>query len=194
MSDVLFVCGSLRQHSWNRQLLDVMADRWSLASAAGSDPSGIDHLDLRDVHLPLQNADLEDDPVLMDAVLTLHARFAQARAVVIASPEHNGQVSAGLKNLVDWVSRVAYLDASVHNPFLNQPTLLVSATPGWSDGVLGLQSLRALMAYVGSLVLAQTVTVPHVHEHAVGPSLELPPATLACVDDALTQLWNRSRA
>jgi NAD(P)H-dependent FMN reductase len=186
MNQVLMLCGSLRRQSWNRALLNELAQRWP--GLAGSQPWTIDRLDVRDVDLPLQNADLEDDFFLMDRVLSLHHRLTQAQMLVIASPEHNGQVSAALKNLIDWVSRVAYLDPQAPNPFHGKPTLLVSATPGWSGGVLGLHSLRALMAYVGGLVLADTICVPRIVQHDSAEGLTLPADLSAQIDDTLIRL------
>jgi chromate reductase, NAD(P)H dehydrogenase (quinone) len=153
---VLLMGGSLRSASYNRRLLDVIANQlYGLCE--------IDILYVSDVNLPFCNEDLEHDAFLKSQVMRLHSRFDACHGMILASPEYNGQINASLKNTIDWVSRLSYLEATVSNPFLDKPVLLTSATTGYSAGLLGLEHLAALMRYVGGLVMAGSISIAHAH-------------------------------
>ncbi len=115
----------------------------------------------RDVELPLFNEDIEGDARLRDKVAQLHRRFSSCRALIVAAPEYNGQMTAYLKNMIDWVSRLAYIDPNFANPFIDKPLLLCSASTGSSGGMAGIAHARALFGYVGALVLGGAICVPY---------------------------------
>jgi chromate reductase len=70
-------------------------------------------------------------------------------------------VSPYLKNTVDWVSRLARIDAryAADSPFRGKPLLLASASTGWTGGILGLQDARTIFSYLGCLVSAEQICV-----------------------------------
>jgi NAD(P)H-dependent FMN reductase len=98
-------------------------------------------------------------------VLALHTRFANADALALATPEYNGQLPPVVKNLIDWVSRPAYRDGTLPNPFLGKPSLICTISTGAGGGALAVSHARALLGYVGGLVLGETVSVAFA-EHA----------------------------
>jgi len=147
---ILVIPGSSRTGSLNHKLALTVADH--LPAQLHIDVLAPEH-----VQLPLYCQDLETDAQHRALLGSLHARFAAAHGFIVASPEHNGCVSAYLKNLVDWVSRLARLDPAAANPFLHKPLLLATATTSWKGGVLGLQVARSLFAYLGCLVLPETL-------------------------------------
>jgi chromate reductase len=69
-----------------------------------------------------------------------------------------------LKNMIDWVSRLAYIDPAFENPFIDKPVLLCSASTGGSGGAMGIPSARALFGYVGGIVFGETVCLPFAHQ------------------------------
>jgi len=154
MTRALMICGSTRGGSFNARLLDVMA---------GALPDSVtqDRLEARDVPLPLWSAQAEHDPVTLDHLRKLHSRFAKADALIIASPEFNASFTPYLKNLIDWTSRLPRLDASAPNAFLDKPVLMLSASPGWSGGAMGLLALRGVLAYVGAIPFGETICLPY---------------------------------
>ena len=160
--------GSLRQESLTTRLLHDLANRVGLRASA-------DMVHARDLDWALYCQDREQLPVLRDPVLGLYARLAQCDAIVLASPEHNAQPSACLKNAVDWLSRVPMLRPELPEALRNKPLLLCSASTGWSGGAVALQSARALMAYVGALVLPDTITIPYADQAWNGSAYELDP-------------------
>ena len=92
---ILAVSGSLREGSYNTSLL---------RAAIEAAPDGV-ALELWDGigELPLYDESLEADAP--DSVLRLREDWADADAILFATPEYNGSVPGGLKNAVDWASR-----------------------------------------------------------------------------------------
>jgi len=125
-----------------------------------------------DVALPLYNPDIEAEPQWRSRVEALHERFAAADGVVVLTPEHNGQVSAYLKNTVDWLSRLPRLDDRFAGAgaFKDMPILLAGATTGWSGTLLALRDARALFAYVGGFVCAEQICVSDADQWQYGDS------------------------
>lgn len=154
MSRFLLICGSQRTGSLNARLLSDLA-RYV--------PAGheVDRFTPGEIKLPLFDAALEQGSALRAHLVNLHARFRAADAFLIASPEYNASMSPFLKNLLDWISRLPWLDPTAPNAFLDKPALLCSATPGWSGGALGLVPLRAVLAYLGAVPFGEAITLPH---------------------------------
>ncbi len=94
---VLVLVGSLRAASTNRQLAEA---------AVNLAPAGVS-LELFEGHqaLPLYNEDIDVEGELPDAVVAYRQRIADADALLVVTPEHNGTMPANLKNAIDWSSR-----------------------------------------------------------------------------------------
>jgi NAD(P)H-dependent FMN reductase len=166
---VLMVAGSQRLASLNRALL-----RHLLPGVAQR--AQVDVLEPEQVALPLFDQALESSPEVMRQVRHLHARFAACDAVVACVPEYNGQLTPFFKNLIDWVSRVHYLDADAENPFLARPVLLCSAATGWSGGQGAIQQARLLFAYLGAMAMGEGICVPGADEAWTGDIFSFAPA------------------
>lgn len=151
---LLLFPASLRKASHQRRLVEYLAK-----SLVGS--CHIDVLGPGDVDLPLYNQDLEADPSIVARVIAVHARFAAADGLIVASPEYNGHVSPYLKNTVDWISRLPRIDArfAAASAFRGKPVMLTCASTGWSGGVLGLQDARTIFSYLGCVVSPEQVCV-----------------------------------
>lgn len=90
---ILGLCGSLRQDSSNRALLEV---------AASLVPAGsrlVIHEGLAE--FPLFSADTEPSP--LPAVLSFREAVAGADGIVIACPEYAHGIPGAFKNALDWV-------------------------------------------------------------------------------------------
>jgi chromate reductase len=157
MSRLLLLCGSQRRASLNARLL---------GHVAGLVPAGhmADLVPPAQIDLPLFHQDCEGDGAIRARLVALHARFAAADGLIVASPEYNGLMSPFLKNTIDWVSRLPRLDAGHGNAFLDKPVLLCSATPGWSGGALGIPALRTLFGHVGAIPFGETICLPHAQQ------------------------------
>ena len=174
------ISGSQRRESLNTRLLHCV-------SAALEGTFSVEFLDSHLVDLPLFNQDLEDNPAVIGCVADLHGRFNSSDGIIVASPEYNGQVSPFLKNSIDWVSRLAYIDHAFDNPFVDRPLLLCSASTGAGGGALGIHSARALFSYVGCLVLGDSICLPYADQLLTEEGFDLPP----CFEEQLAYSINR---
>jgi len=94
MKNIVFIVGSLRKQSFNRQLA-------ALAEKMLSDQFNIQYLEFEDV--PLMNQDLE---VSVPApVARVRKEILAADGIWIFTPEYNFSYPGLLKNLLDWLSR-----------------------------------------------------------------------------------------
>ena len=94
MKNIIFIIGSLRKQSFNRQLAKIaehiLADRFSIT-----------YLEFEDV--PLMNQDLETS--VPTAVSRVRQQILNADGIWIFTPEYNFSYPGLLKNLFDWLSR-----------------------------------------------------------------------------------------
>lgn len=94
MKKVIFIIGSLRKESFNRQLAEK-------AEQIISSRAEVEYLDYSD--LPPMNQDIEFPAP--EAVERVRSKVAEADALWIFSPEYNSSYPGHLKNLIDWLSR-----------------------------------------------------------------------------------------
>lgn len=92
--NVLFICGSLRKHSLNRQVGEYVRSLLPPAVCA-------QWLEFAD--LPFMNQD-EEFPT-PSAVQRVRTEVAATDAIWIFSPEYNHGIPGVLKNCLDWLSR-----------------------------------------------------------------------------------------
>ena len=94
MKNILFIIGSLRTNSFNRQVANV-------AKEMIGNRAEVKELDYSD--LPLLNQDVEQpEPA---SVARIRKTIAEADALWIFTPEYNMSYPGHLKNLLDWMSR-----------------------------------------------------------------------------------------
>jgi chromate reductase len=137
--NVLTICGSLRKGSYN-----AMVQR-ALPSLA---PEGmvLKHAPSFD-RFPIYNADLQTSSGFPEPVTVLADAIAVADGVIIVTPEYNFSIPGGLKNAIDWVSRLQ------NQPFAGKPIALQSASPGPVGGARVQYDLRKTMVFLDAFVL-----------------------------------------
>ena len=133
---LLGICGALRKGSTNRVLMEEAVRLF--------DPATFTEGDIR---LPLFDEDIETGPGIPEAVQTLHRQIGAADAVLIATPEYNKSIPGGLKNALDWVSRVK---GAV---WRDKPVAIVSAADGRAGGDRSQFALRLAMVPFRARVL-----------------------------------------
>ena len=143
MSDLLFLCGSLRAASSSTALAEALIARCPEGTTARRHDIGA---------LPHYNADVTDDPT----VEALIGAVREADGVVFVTPEYNYSVPGVLKNAIDWASRPAY-----ESVFLRKPCLVMTV----SGGALGGVRAQAHLKYVLNGMLARV----HVGKEVVVP-------------------------
>jgi chromate reductase len=147
---VLGIAGSLRRASYNRALLQAVAE---LAAPTL-------HVIVHDLSpIPLYNADVETAGV-PSAVAELRAAVRQADALLIATPEYNHGVPGVLKNTIDWLSRPPRESA------LNgKVAAIMGASPGMTGTARGQAQLRQAFVFTNTYALLQPeVLVGRAHE------------------------------
>ncbi len=141
--------GSVRKGSYNAALARA------LSSVA---PEGVELEILPSIALlPIYDGDVE--AAGMPAPVTALAdAIAAADALVIVTPEYNYSIPGGLKNALDWLSRVK--DA----PLKGKPTLIMSASPGVFGGARAQYHLRQVLVVLDAHVMnVPEVMVGQVH-------------------------------
>ena len=170
MPDVklLAISGSVREGSFNQRLLDKASD---IASGAGAE---VTHVRLADLGLPLYTPALEEAGMPESAV-HLKSLFVGHDGFLIATPEHNGSVSAILKNAIDWVSRpTGDEQALALTAFRGKVAGLMSASPSPFGGLRSVTHLRQILGTIQVLVATEQVIVPFADQAFKGNDLVSP--------------------
>ena len=147
---LLVVAGSSRVGSLNLKLARFAASR---AQALGAQVST---LDLRELALPLYDADLEAGSGVPPQIDRLQQALLGCDGVLLASPEYNGFPAPLVINAFDWLSRVratptrgAGLDATA-----GKPVALLAASPGAGGGLRGMNHLRQYLQMAFAMIVA----------------------------------------
>jgi chromate reductase, NAD(P)H dehydrogenase (quinone) len=126
--DVLVICGSLRKGSYNAALARMLP---------GLAPPGLKFRDAPSfATFPIYNADIQNSTGFPADVVAWADAIRSADAVIIVSPEYNWSIPGGLKNAIDWVSRMK------DQPFNGKPVALQSAAGGILGGSRSQYHLR----------------------------------------------------
>jgi chromate reductase len=70
-----------------------------------------------------------------------------AAGVIFCTPEYNFTIPGGLKNAIDWVSRLQ------NQPFAGKPVAIMSASPGPVGGARVQYDLRKAMVFLDAFTL-----------------------------------------
>jgi chromate reductase, NAD(P)H dehydrogenase (quinone) len=95
--------------------------------------------------MPLYNADLQAVGFPADVTAFADA-IRKADGVIIVSPEYNWTIPGGLKNTLDWVSRLE------NQPFKEKPVAIQSATGGPLGGARMQYHLRMALTFLSAFV------------------------------------------
>ena len=139
--DVLVICGSLRRGSYNAALarsLPALAPPGFALRAAPSFEK-----------FPIYNLDLQNSSGFPTEVNAWADAIRAADALIIVSPEYNWSIPGGLKNAIDWVSRMK------EQPFKDKPVALQSAAPGILGGSRSQYHLRQSLTSVDTILFGR---------------------------------------
>jgi NAD(P)H-dependent FMN reductase len=138
---VVALCGSLRDGSHTRTALDA-----ALAAAADRG-ARTDLIDLRDLDLPVYDADDEDTGDVAD----LTRRVREADAILLGTPMYHGSYSSPLKTALDYCGFDEFEDKTVG----------LLAVSGGSFPITALDHLRAVCRALDAWVLPYQAAVPN---------------------------------
>jgi chromate reductase len=137
--NVISICGSLRKGSYNRMLMNSLPPLAPGGMKIKEAPSFAE--------FPLYNADIQNSTGFPAPVNTLAEAIRSADGVIIVTPEYNFSTPGGLKNALDWVSRLP------NQPFAGKPIALQSASPGPLGGGRVQYDLRKTFVFLDALTL-----------------------------------------
>jgi len=139
--DVLVICGSLRKGSYNAALARTLP---ALA------PGG---MKLRDApsfaSFPLYDFDIQNETGFPHEVNAWADAIRRADGLIIVSPEYNWSIPGGLKNAIDWVSRMK------DQPFKDKPVALQSAAGGILGGSRMQYHLRQSLTSIDAVLFGR---------------------------------------
>jgi chromate reductase, NAD(P)H dehydrogenase (quinone) len=137
--NIISICGSLRKGSFNamvqRALPALAPDGMSIKPAASF------------ADFPLYNADIQNSTGFPGAVNAYADAIRAADGVIFCTPEYNFTIPGGLKNAIDWVSRLP------NQPFAGKPVALQSASPGPVGGGRVQYDVRRAMMFLDAFTL-----------------------------------------
>lgn len=139
---LLVISGSARTGSLNRALAELAAHK---ARALGAETTSVD---LRDLALPVFDADLLQAQGMPQGALQLRDWMAQHDGVLLASPEYNALPTPLFINAFDWLSVV---QAEGDKPSgtgatAGKPAGLLAASPGALGGIRALPIVRTFLS------------------------------------------------
>jgi len=136
---VVSICGSLRKGSYNamvQRLLPSLAPEGMTIKPAPSF-----------AEFPLYNFDIQNSAGFPAPVTTLADAVRAVDGVIFCTPEYNFSIPGGLKNAIDWVSRLQ------NQPFAGKAVALQSASPGPVGGARVQYDLRKSMMFLDAFTL-----------------------------------------
>jgi chromate reductase len=132
--NVLTICGSLREKSYNAALVRALPELVPANMTLKASPPWDT--------IPFYDADVQDKG-FPAPVEEFAAAVRAADGIIIVSPEYNWTIPGGMKNALDWVSRMK------EQPFKGKPVALQSASQGPLGGGRMQYHLRMCMTYLG---------------------------------------------
>ena len=137
-SKVLVICGSLRKGSYNAALTRALP---------GLAPDGMTFVPAPSfANFPLYNQDAQDSSGFPADVMAMVDAVRAADAVLFVTPEYNWSMPGGLKNAIDWVSRVK------DQPFAEKPVAIQSCSGGPMGGARMQYHWRMTMTFCKAFI------------------------------------------
>jgi chromate reductase len=139
--DVLVICGSLRKGSYNAALARMLPALVPAGMSLRTAPSF--------AKLPIYDYDIQTASGFPAEVNVWADAIRSADALIIVTPEYNWSIPGGLKNAIDWVSRMK------DQPFKDKPVALQSAAGGILGGSRAQYHLRQCLTSVDAILFGR---------------------------------------
>jgi chromate reductase, NAD(P)H dehydrogenase (quinone) len=138
---VLTICGSLRKASYNRMVMNGLPSLAPPNMKFTEAPSFAE--------FPLYDVDFHETSGVPSAVQKFVDAIRAADGVIFVTPEYNFSIPGGLKNAIDWTSRVK------DQPFAGKPVAIQSATGGLLGGGRMQYDLRRSMLFLDAVTFGR---------------------------------------
>ena len=139
--DVLVICGSLRKGSYNAAIARTLP---ALAPGGMALRFAAPFADF-----PIYDADIQTGSGFPAQVTAWADAIRSADGLIIVSPEYNWSIPGGLKNAIDWVSRMK------DQPFKDKPVALQSAAGGILGGSRAQYHLRQCLTSIDAILFGR---------------------------------------
>lgn len=146
MTNILFVIGSTRKNSFNRQLANITEKL--IAKYASNNCAQIQVNYLQFDNLPFFNQDIEFPTP--EAVAKIRDEISKANGIWIFTPEYNQSYPGYLKNLIDWLSRPLKKNDFSSGTAIQNKKVTISGVSGKSAAGNSRKKLSELLTYVGA--------------------------------------------
>jgi len=134
MKKITAFSGSLSSSSINEQFLAYIKNHYQLRQ--------INIVDLKSLDIPTYSP-ITEQHGFPEGVQKLNNEIASNEVILIATPEHNGNMTGHLKSTLDWLSRI-------HRDFLkDKPVFIVGTSPGRSGAVESIENVRKFVIRLG---------------------------------------------
>src|SRR5437868_5877150 len=130
----------------------------------------------------IYNHDLQDASGFPAEILAWADAIRRADALIIVSPEYNWSIPGGLKNAIDWVSRMK------DQPFKDKPVALQSAAGGILGGSRMQYHLRQSLTSIDALLFVRPEVI------VTFAALKFDPNTLELKDQTAIDLIKQQLA
>ncbi|WP_312416450.1 NADPH-dependent FMN reductase [Pseudescherichia sp.] len=158
MSDSLHVVtllGSLRKGSFNAMVARTLPK---------VSPEGMTVAPLPTIaDIPLYDADIQQEEGFPQSVESIAEQIRNADGVVIVTPEYNYSVPGGLKNAIDWLSRLPA------QPLAGKPVLIQTSSMGAIGGARCQYHLRQILVFLDAMVMNKPEFMGGVIQNKVDP-------------------------
>ena len=139
--NVLTLCGSLRKGSYNAAIARTLP---ALAPGGMALRFAAPFADF-----PIYDADIQTGSGFPAQVTAWADAIRSADGLIIVSPEYNWSIPGGLKNAIDWVSRMK------DQPFKDKPVALQSAAGGILGGSRAQYHLRQCLTSIDAILFGR---------------------------------------
>ncbi|NLL81966.1 MAG: NAD(P)H-dependent oxidoreductase [Tissierellia bacterium] len=139
--NISIIVGSLRKESYNKKIAEFLIKKFG----------GNHNLEIVPIDkLPLFNEDIEEEPPA--EVIQFKKKLKDSDGVIFVSPEYNHSIPGGLKNALDWCSRVDRV-------LVRKPTFIIGA----SNGNVGTARCQSHLVQVLNSPGLMTLNMPNTH-------------------------------
>ncbi len=148
---ILAIGGSNSKKSINKALAYFTAELFN--------DSIISKIDISQLEIPIFSVDKEIEIGIPNEILDFAKQIDETDLIVISLAENNGSYNVGLKNLLDWTSRI-----KDRKTFNGKSMLLMATSPGARGGASVLESAKLLFPFSGAIIKA-TFSLPEFYKN-----------------------------
>ena len=104
---------------------------------------------LTDYSAPMYSQDLEKSEGVPESIKQLGAKLSEANKLIISVCEHNGNISAFFKNILEWLSR------NNRDFLINKQVVILSSSPGEGGAQTALAITERTLPYFGAEIVSK---------------------------------------